>query len=76
MENFINSISENLILKDGIWFSKDKGIVSYPKDGNDLCFQLEENSFWFHMFIFYNCPRNTLKNTKFYYYSVTPTNYE
>ena len=48
MENFINSISENLILKDGIWFSKDKGIVSYPKDGNDLCFQLEENSFWFH----------------------------
>jgi len=48
MENFINSISENLVFKDGIWYSKERSSVSYPDEGNALCFQLEENSFWFH----------------------------
>jgi len=36
-----------LILKDGIYFSKIKSAISYPESGNGDCFQVEENSFWF-----------------------------
>jgi len=32
---------------DGIWVHDDVPEVSYPDDGNDGCFQLEEHSFWF-----------------------------
>jgi len=43
----INNYTENLIEKDGIYFSKNKSKVSYPEDGNDACFAIEDNSFWF-----------------------------
>ncbi len=43
----ISDISNNLEFKDGIWYSKNRSDVSYPDTGNDFCFQMEENSFWF-----------------------------
>ncbi len=32
---------------DGIWYSSEKAYVSYPSEGNECCFSVEENSFWF-----------------------------
>jgi SAM-dependent methyltransferase len=32
---------------DGIWYAADREPVSYLEDGNDICFQIEEGSFWF-----------------------------
>ena len=45
--HIINSISKNLIFNKGIWFSKMNSEISYPEEGNELCYQIEENSFWF-----------------------------
>ena len=49
-EKDINKIATNLILKDGIWFSKKNGEVSYPQKGNALYANIEEASFWFFSF--------------------------
>lgn len=43
----IKDFSDNLYLKDGIWFSKNKREISYPKKGNMICYEIEKNSFWF-----------------------------
>ncbi len=44
----IQSISTGLQLgNDGIWYSSNTEDISYPSDGNDACFAIEENSFWF-----------------------------
>lgn len=43
----INSFTNNLAEKNGIWFSKTSQDISYPDEGNSLCYQLEDNSFWF-----------------------------
>jgi SAM-dependent methyltransferase len=32
---------------DGIWYCPNRE-VSYPVDGNQACFQIEESSFWFN----------------------------
>lgn len=32
---------------DGIWRSATEEAVSYPTEGNDVCFALEDGSFWF-----------------------------
>ena len=32
---------------DGVWRSAEIAAISYPSDGNDTCFRLEEDSFWF-----------------------------
>ncbi len=32
---------------DGIWVASSQRGISYPEDGNDACFELEDNSFWF-----------------------------
>ncbi|MFC1630589.1 hypothetical protein ACFL2N_01475 [Pseudomonadota bacterium] len=32
---------------DGIWYSSDNQNISYPSDGNENCFTIEDNSFWF-----------------------------
>jgi hypothetical protein len=32
---------------EGIWYSSHSTEISYPKDGNEDYFQIEENSFWF-----------------------------
>ncbi len=32
---------------DGIWFSKSTNKISYPEEGNNFCFQIEDSSYWF-----------------------------
>lgn len=41
------SYFSGLIQKDGIYFSKGDVQISYPDEGNQGCYQLEDNSFWF-----------------------------
>ncbi len=44
----IQAVSNNLMLgQDGIWYSKDSHDISYPPDGNSVCFSIEDRSFWF-----------------------------
>lgn len=44
----IQSISTGLQLgQDGIWRAADSENISYPADGNETYFSIEENSFWF-----------------------------
>jgi hypothetical protein len=43
----IDFYTKKLTKKDGIWYANKKSAISYPDDGNDLCFQIEDNSFWF-----------------------------
>lgn len=33
--------------KDGVWVADSLGAVSYPEDGNSLCYAIEDDSFWF-----------------------------
>jgi SAM-dependent methyltransferase len=33
--------------EDGIWYAREREPVSYLEEGNEVCFELEENSFWF-----------------------------
>lgn len=41
-------ISSSLELgTDGIWYSRDSQQVSYPREGNEDCFAVEDDSFWF-----------------------------
>jgi SAM-dependent methyltransferase len=45
----IDQITDNLILRnDNIWHSKFDSVISYPDDGNEICFQVEDQSFWFN----------------------------
>jgi len=32
---------------EGIWYATHQETVSYPTDGNDECFGIEDSSFWF-----------------------------
>lgn len=32
---------------DGIWYAAEKEDISYPSEGNDQCFEIEDKSFWF-----------------------------
>ena len=32
---------------DGIWYAAEQEDVSYPSEGNDQCFEIEDKSFWF-----------------------------
>lgn len=32
---------------DGIWYAADQTSVSYPSEGNNQCFEIEDKSFWF-----------------------------
>lgn len=43
----IQDFAENIFIKDGIWFSKNNREISYPKEGNKNCYQIEQDSFWF-----------------------------
>lgn len=47
MINLQNYTTE-LIDRDGILFAKKESEISYPESGNQDCYQLEENSFWFN----------------------------
>ncbi len=44
----IKDFADNIYLEDGIWFSKNNRGISYPKDGNMNCFEIEKDSFWFN----------------------------
>ena len=44
----IQNFAENIYEKDGLWFSKKQREISYPKEGNEHCFQIEQDSFWFN----------------------------
>jgi len=39
--------SATLEKRDGIWQPHLASAVSYPDDGNDVCFQVEDSSYWF-----------------------------
>lgn len=39
--------TEGLIERNGIFFSTKEEEISYPKEGNASCFEIEEDSFWF-----------------------------
>ena len=44
----ISSISTGLSQgADGVWRAATEEVISYPAEGNDACFALEEGSFWF-----------------------------
>lgn len=40
-------IAENIFEEKGIWYSKIQSNISYPDDGNEKCYQIEEQSSWF-----------------------------
>lgn len=46
MNNLLD-YTEGLTLRDGIYFSKNEEAISYPESGNEICYQIEANSFWF-----------------------------
>ena len=33
--------------EDGIFYAAGSEAISYPEEGNEACFQIEEQSFWF-----------------------------
>jgi 2-polyprenyl-3-methyl-5-hydroxy-6-metoxy-1,4-benzoquinol methylase len=43
LKNYFNNLTE----KNGIFFSEIESKISYPEDGNESCFQVENDSFWF-----------------------------
>jgi SAM-dependent methyltransferase len=44
----LSEISTNLALgPDGVWTTRAVSPVSYPEIGNELCFAIEDSSFWF-----------------------------
>ena len=46
--NFLEQYSHSIQCNDlGIYFADSSEKVSYPEDGNNNCYEIEENSFWF-----------------------------
>jgi len=44
----IDEISENLYIgESGLWIAQTIDEISYPSDGNELCAEIEDSSFWF-----------------------------
>ena len=43
----ISDFTNNLSFKHGIYFSNNKKTLSYPQNGYDRCFEIEDISFWF-----------------------------
>src|SRR6266568_7755747 len=44
----LDSLAANLQLSpDGTWITGSISAVSYPEAGNDICFDIEDASFWF-----------------------------
>lgn len=46
-KEFLSS-SEGFSFQNGIWYAADSSRPSYPDNGHDDYFIIEENSFWFH----------------------------
>ena len=49
IDELSNAIDFTKLRRDatGIWVSKEQESVSYPEQGNEDCFQIEDGSFWF-----------------------------
>jgi len=44
----LSEIASNIELRpDGLWCARTSSGVSYPEDGNQNCFTIEDSSFWF-----------------------------
>jgi SAM-dependent methyltransferase len=43
----ISDLSNTLEFRKGIWYSQKTSSVSYPDEGNNYCFKIEDDSFWF-----------------------------
>src|SRR5260221_290852 len=44
----LSAFAQNIELgQDGLWEARTVSDVSYPECGNELCFAIEESSFWF-----------------------------
>jgi SAM-dependent methyltransferase len=43
----IESFIHDFEFKDGIWYSPEVGKISYPRNGNNLYYEIENQSFWF-----------------------------
>jgi hypothetical protein len=43
----ISSHSRLVLNENGIWTALGNEKVSYPEEGNDACFEVEDQSFWF-----------------------------
>lgn len=44
----LNNFADNIELRNGIWFSKTQEPVSYPEEGSENSFVIEDNSYWFN----------------------------
>ena len=45
----IRDIAANLTQSnDGLWVAHDQRDISYPQEGNETCFDVEDGSFWFN----------------------------
>lgn len=47
MIDFITHIKQHLSLQENVWYTKVQNKISYPSSGNQECYQVEDNSFWF-----------------------------
>ena len=45
--NLLEKYFSDLQYKEGIYYKKSDLKLSYPDDGNQICFNVEDNSFWF-----------------------------
>jgi len=43
LENYVHDLK----FQDGIWQSLTTGEISYPDNGNNACYEIEDQSFWF-----------------------------
>lgn len=43
----LDDFSTELVYKDGIYFAKSQPEISYPEQGNQHCYQIEDDSYWF-----------------------------
>jgi len=44
----LEKYTDDLDLRDGIYFAKKESEISYPESGNESCYQIEQDSFWFN----------------------------
>lgn len=48
MSEDVSAIASNLVQHpNGVWVAHDQRDVSYPSEGNEACFAVEDSSFWF-----------------------------
>jgi hypothetical protein len=45
--NLVTSCPRLQLGEDGIYYTTGSEAISYPEEGNEACFQIEDQSFWF-----------------------------